>query len=165
MSRCTRIAALAALAFAAAVPAAAQAGAGGSDVPYRATLVGSATLNVQTGVVHAVGTGEATHLGRWTLDEHGLAVPTGPTTFAYSSTYTITAANGDQVFGAVSGSAGTTDGVHFTFVVDAHSTGGTGRFDGASLSQHAVIHQTVTAVDGAIISGPIEGAIVGTLSH
>jgi hypothetical protein len=165
MTTITKVAALAALAVGLGVPAVAQAGAGGSDVPYKATLTGYGYLNSQTGEVHAVGTGEATHLGRWTLDEHGLAVPTTPGNFAYSSTYTITAANGDQLFGVITGTGSTTDGIHFTFVLDGHSTSGTGRFADASLTQHAVIRQTVDSVEGAIFSGPAEGTVVGTFSH
>lgn len=165
MSRRTMIAALAALVCGAAVPATAQAGAGGRDLPYKETLTGSATLNFLTGAVHAVGTGEATHLGRLTLDEHGFAVPTGPTTFAYSSTHTLTAANGDQIVGVIGGTGSTTDGVHFTFVVDGHSTSGTGRFVDASVVQHAVIHLTIDTVVGATASGPIEVEVAGTFDH
>jgi hypothetical protein len=166
MNGLTRVGALVTLSVAVAAPTTAQAGTGGSDlVPYKASLLAHATLNVQTGAVHAVGTGEATHLGSWTLDEHGVAVPTGPGTFAYSSTYVITAADGAELFGVIVGTGSTTDGVHFTFVVDGQSTGGSGRLADATITQHAVIHLTVESVDGATIAGPAQGAVVGTFSH
>ena len=109
MRAARRIGRVVAVAVVVALPATAHAGRGGTDLPYKATFEGSATLNVQTGAVHAVGGGVATHLGRWTLDEHGVAVPTGPATFAYSSTYVITAADGSELLGAISGGGSTTD--------------------------------------------------------
>ncbi len=160
-----RIGTVAALAVLIAAPATAHAGAVGSDEPYKATLTGSATLNLQTGEVHAIATGTATHLGRWTLDEYGLAIPTGPSTFAHSNTYVITAADGSELLGVISGGGSTADGIHFSFVVEGHSTSGTGRFALASLTQHAVIQLTVESVAGATIAGPARGTVVGTFSQ
>ncbi len=70
--------------------------------PFKATLTGNAhpdfthfpvVTNEETGV------GEATHLGRFIWEDEEVAVFAPDGTFTVEGTFTMTAANGDQIFG------------------------------------------------------------------
>ncbi len=117
------------LAAAAALAAVGSANAG-ADVPMKAKDSGSATVVGMVGSViqtFDTGTGEATHLGRYTLVAgENVDLATGAITNGF---FTLTAANGDTISGTYSGQAlpGLTG-----YVVSGPITGGTGRFAGAS---------------------------------
>jgi hypothetical protein len=77
------------------------------------------------------GTGNATHLGRYSLK--GSEVINQVTFEVTDGSFTITAANGDTIFGTYAGTAaGTSDPFVITYHVTGPVTGGTGRFKGAS---------------------------------
>lgn len=106
----------------------------GKQVPFKGTLEGTYTRTGNFPFFHLepTGTGEASHLGRFSLsiphDVNLLAVPAGGT-----GTFEFTAANGDTVFGTFDTSATPTE---VPGVIDATEemtiTGGTGRFTNAS---------------------------------
>jgi hypothetical protein len=80
--------------------------------------------------VALVGTGHATHMGRFTETQTHCV---NPTTGEFSSgQFTTTGANGDAIFGTYSGhvvpTTATTGAIYGVFVI----TGGTGRFVGAT---------------------------------
>ena len=80
--------------------------------------------------VALVGTGHATHIGRFTeIQTHCVNSTTGEFT---SGRFTVTGANGDAIFGTYSGhivpTTPTTGAIYGVFVL----TGGTGRFVGAT---------------------------------
>ena len=56
------------LAAAALVPAAARTSAGGSDLPFSATMAGTGTVSLVTGQAHNVLSADATHFGRSRLE-------------------------------------------------------------------------------------------------
>lgn len=102
---------------------------GGSDLPFRGTFEASETASGPGGAQHHLeGTGNATHLGRFTITSD---FTVNATTVTAAGTAIWTAANGDQIFtdatgqGVVSFPTLTTDETHTI-------TGGTGRFEGAS---------------------------------
>ncbi len=102
----------------------------GTEVPFKATDNGSATVVGMVGSVietSDTGTGEATHIGLYTMvaGEH-VDLATGAITGGF---FTLTAANGDTISGTYSGQAlpGLTG-----YVVSGPITGGTGRFVGAT---------------------------------
>ena len=104
----------------------------GSALPFGGTL--QSTERVESGdatseVRHLDGTGNATHLGRFSLS---VDFTVTPSTGNAVGTATWTAANGDPIFATVTGHG---DIVVFPTVVigESHSiTGGTGRFADAS---------------------------------
>jgi hypothetical protein len=103
----------------------------GSTVPLKAKDAGSGSpLGPPVGSVIQTadtGTGEATHLGRYSLTAgETIDLATGAVTNGH---FTLTAANGDTVSGTYSGQAlpGLTG-----YVVSGPITGGTGRFAGAT---------------------------------
>jgi len=104
---------------------------GGSDLPLKGSVSGTSAHNLATGVVDAVSSGQLTHFGRTTVEQTALVVPVGPTTFSWSGTFTLTAANGDQMSGTTVGTC-TPTATSVRCVVDFTSTGGTGRFADAS---------------------------------
>lgn len=129
-----RIVTLAAVAAAALTAIAAPATAA-QRIPFGATDTGGfrfgPTSDPAVVVTEDWGTGYATHLGRYTLraSEHvnlaTLAVTGG--------TYTLTAANGDTVYGSYEGQAApTADPAVITYRVSGPILGGTGRFEGAT---------------------------------
>ena len=127
---------------------------GGSELPFLGTLEATETVN---GAVHnLVGTGEATHLGRFTLTSVFTVTQPPP---RGSGTATWTAANGDQIFTTVTGQGVLTFPV--LALLETHSiTGGTGRFAGASGS---MILERSLNVQTFVSSGSITGTI--SLGH
>ncbi|HET9324798.1 MAG TPA: hypothetical protein VFO03_13050 [Gaiellaceae bacterium] len=163
-----RLILLASLALAVGVllPASALPAVGGSDLPIKGTGTGTTTLNLATGEAHLVTTGSLSHFGLVTWEQHGLVLPTGPGTFSFNTTWTVTAANGDQMFGTFSGTGIlAADGIHSTWSVNGVSTGGTGRFADASLTLAATVAATRTSVEGTIVSSTHVAEVVGQLSY
>ncbi len=139
--------------------AAVAAAASDMPLPFRGTLSTTHTAvydpatNIE--IVHLVGDGAATHLGRytWVSDIVFADLPT----LAGSETTTLTAANGDMLFAA--GTAEGTpseDGQSISSVETLTITGGTGRFTGATGS--FVLRQAGLAPDRPS-SGSFEGSI------
>jgi hypothetical protein len=143
-----------------AAPGAADAAAGGL-VPFKGTLEGVETASINPGppptaTIQGVGTGHATHLGRFTYDNphtvdllalHGCG------------TWTFTAANGDTLTASGCGDATVVSGTPPTAVLSivetGEITGGTGRFAGATGSF------TVTRL---LATGETTGSFTGTIS-
>jgi hypothetical protein len=99
---------------------------GGSELPFRGTL--QATETADGNLRHLVGTGNATHLGRFTLTSDFIV---DPATVTASGTAIWTAANGDEIFTTHTGEGVVTFPLLDT--METHTiTGGTGRFAGAS---------------------------------
>jgi hypothetical protein len=90
--------------------------------------------------VHAEGSGTGTHLGRFTVARRHCFTPPDHPAFAgeviHDGTYTITAANGDTLWGTYTGQLEPTEfgeSGPVRGIITSPSTidGGTGRFDGA----------------------------------
>lgn len=162
-----RIILLAGLALAVGVllPASAMPAAGGSDLPFRAAGSGTGTTNLATGQGELTIPVLATHFGLSTFEQHFQLVPTGPGTFNSAGTWTLTAANGDEMFGTLTGTGHFTDAIHSTSLVDYASTGGTGRFADATLTFSAIVNGTRVSVEGMVATTFFEGTAVGQLSY
>jgi hypothetical protein len=126
------------------------------QVPFYGRLVGVDTataVNPPFVSVEVNTEGNATHLGRFTLDE--LATVNIFTRVA-TGTFLFTAANGDTVFGTFSGLATLTAPDVLTIVENAIITGGTGRFDGATGGFTRTRYKnTVTGVTAGEFAGTI----------
>jgi hypothetical protein len=164
MRRVVLLASLA-LVVGALVPASAQPAAGGSDLPFKGVQSGYGTTNLVTGQAHLVTAGPWSHFGLSIVEQDLQLVFTGPGVFTSSGTWTVTAANGDRMFGTVTGVGSFTDAVHSTTLVNAVSTGGTGRFANASLSFSATVYGTRVSLEGAVATTFFEGTGVGRLSY
>jgi hypothetical protein len=101
----------------------------GSELPFRGTLQATETIaSANDPMNHLMGSGSATHLGRFTLRAD---FTVDPATATAVGTAVWTAANGDQIFATVTGRAVVT--FPNAAIVETHTiTGGTGRFAGAS---------------------------------
>ena len=96
-----------------------------------------------------------------TNELNGYVIPIGPGLFpAVITSWTITAADGDQMYGSGQGTVSTTDGVHFLGSYVLTSSGGTGRFAEATLDYTVTGLSTHTA-DANVL----EGTAGGTLSY
>ena len=125
---------------------------GGSALPFRGTL--QATETVVDGLNRLSGTGEATHLGRFTMVSEFTVIP--PPVSTASGTATWTAANGDEISTTVSGRAVVT--FPTAAIVETHTiTGGTGRF--ADASGTFVVQRSLNILTLGASSGSIAGTI------
>ncbi len=130
--------------------AAASQATGGSELPFQGTL--QATETADGAPRHLAGTGEATHLGRFTLTAEFTVTSPPPRA---SGTATWTAANGDEIFTTLVGVGVVTFPV--LAVVETHTiTGGTGRFAGAAGT--IIVDRSInlqTMISSASITGTI----------
>lgn len=104
--------------------------------------------------------GQATHLGLFTWESAELAVPVDPNTLHVTGSFTMTAANGDQIVGTYE-TTGTVDWETFTgfFIGTYWVTGGTGRF------AHATGTGTIIGVGNLLDPYEIVGSLSGTMSQ
>src|SRR6266436_3080832 len=125
--------------------------------PFKATLTGNAhpdfthfpvVTNEETGV------GEATHLGRFIWEDEEVAVFAPDGTFTVEGTFTMTAANGDQIFGEFTTTGYINGDGNLVIHGNYEFTGGTGRFADVSGSGE------LDAVGG----GPPDSPFSGTFS-
>jgi hypothetical protein len=126
------------------------------ELPFRGSLEATDTDTVAFPFlsVHLTGTGTATFLGTYaaTFDFRvDLRMPTSPAV----GSFTLTAANGDTLFGDLVGRASIADGIA-TVVETATITGGTGRF--AEATGGFTVKRTVVQATG-ISSGSFEGTL------
>jgi len=125
---------------------------GGSALPFRGTL--QATETVADGLNRLSGTGEATHLGRFTLVSVFTVIP--PPVSTASGEATWTAADGDQIFTTVTGQAVVTFPI--AAIAETHTiVSGTGRFTNASGA--FVVQRSVNVLTLGDSSGTIAGTI------
>ncbi len=105
-------------------------------------------------LVVIVGSGKATHLGRYTYSSHECF---NPATGAFAGSATITAANGDTILGTYAGQVfGTDDPDVIGYEEELTITGGNGRFAGATGELHVVgWANLVTGAYGQELTGAI----------
>ena len=106
----------------------------GHEVPFKGSWEGAVTARTPLPPgflsISFEGTGNATHLGRFTVE---IRIVLNTTDRTLTGTYEFTAANGDTLTAAVTGQSPLTPpGVPQTSVETATITGGTGRFASAS---------------------------------
>jgi hypothetical protein len=132
----------------------------GDQVPFKGKssgVVQTVGFNPVTGTIstHATGTGEATHLGKFTLVAD---VTIQPSEGFVMGTYTLTAANGDKLFLTMSGhGVDPTHGAATFTIVE-----GTGRFLHASGQYDQLI--TFGLLPGTSNTIPYTEEIEGTIS-
>jgi hypothetical protein len=130
-------------------------------VPLKAAETGTFQLlgPCQTSgiIVDVTGSGHATHLGAFSTHYRECFDPaTGAVT---DGSFTLTAANGDTIFGTYGGQVSPTrDATVFAYDDPGVITGGTGRFAGAS---------GIVGTSGVVnlATGEYSGAITGSLSN
>src|SRR5262245_13700854 len=98
----------------------------GDVLPFQGVMAGTADVS-EFPVVVLRATGNATHLGDFSVTmPHFVTPPTAVGTFEF------VAANGDKIFGTMTGDSVPAEMPNFLRIVEtANITGGTGRFDGA----------------------------------
>jgi hypothetical protein len=129
-------------------------------LPFKGSLqaVETYTLNFPTLTVDAAGSGNATHLGRFTLNYHVTVQLSPDGSGIGSASARFVAANGDSLFADGSGQATVTDTPNVDRIVETYTiTGGTGRFATASGSFR--VERLVNLATGAT-SGMFDGNIV-----
>ena len=127
-----------------------------AETPFkgRVNAVETGTVVFPTRFLDREGTGNATHLGRYT--EHVTMVINIPT-LSSTGAATFTAANGDTLLATVAGQATRTSPTTLSIVEVYTITGGTGRFADAtgSFTLTSTVEQT-TGVSSGKFSGTID---------
>ena len=126
------------------------------EVPFKGRLEGTATITPGTPPFLSVsieGTGNATHLGRFTVEIPHVVNTTNRTS---TGTYEFTAANGDTLTAGFTGQATLTAPGVLSIVETATITGGTGRFADATGS--FTVERLFNQVTG-LTTGSFEGTI------
>ena len=126
------------------------------EVPFKGRLEGTATITPGTPPFLSVsieGTGNATHLGRFTVEIPHVVNTTNRTS---TGTYEFTAANGDTLTAGFTGQATLTAPGVLSVVESATITGGTGRFADATGS--FTVERVFNQVTG-LTTGSFEGTI------
>jgi hypothetical protein len=124
---------------------------GGSELPFKGDL--QATEAVEGNLHHLMGTGNATHLGRFTFTAD---ITVDDATGKGVGTVIWTAANGDQIFAHTTGEVVLLDFPNITIRETQIITGGTGRFSGASGTN--VLDRSLNLLTG-ITTGSFTGTI------
>ena len=151
------------LAVTALIPSAAPA-ARGTVRPFTGTGTGTLTLNLTTGAATADFTGHLSPLGAETGDDNLIFTPTGPSTFTYTGTRTLVAANGDKVFSAISGKGTFTRTAARSTETDTIA-GGTGRFAGASGTYTDTISTVVVSTTSTSQISRVTAAAKGQIRY
>jgi hypothetical protein len=130
--------------------------AAGEQVPFTGSLEGvdiGTPVNPPFVLARVTATGNATQLGKFTYTELDTV---DTSTRIGTGTFVFTAANGDTVFGTISGKATFTPPNALTIEENAIITGGTGRFAEATGTFTATrLKNTVTNVTTASFTGTI----------
>ena len=142
---------LALLAVAAVSPAAALGKANGTDRPSSGKSSSTTTVNLATGTGSVQGSGQLSHIGRFTFTNDITSFTLTGDTFSFTLTAVIVAANGDEIYTTASGTGTmTATGSESTLV--STITGGTGRFADASGTTTTAITSELVSVDGATLT-------------
>jgi hypothetical protein len=152
------------LAVAATSPSAALAAAHGTDRPLTGTNNGTGTLNLDTGAQTVNFSGHLSHLGADTGHADLTITFTSDSTFTYTGTRTFVAANGDEVFSAVTGSGMSTPPSSESTETDT-ITGGTGRFAGATGTYTNTVSSVIVSVIGTTVTTRVTAAVQGQISY
>ena len=138
--------------------------AAGEQVPFRGSLAGVFTITDTFPIAHVSAnlTGNATHLGRFTLAlPHDVNLAATPP--AAIGTFVFIAANGDMVSGTFTGAVASVAPPVVHVTETATITGGTGRFAGATgsftITRSLVLGSPDPATDLGTTSGSFDGSI------
>ena len=126
------------------------------EVPFKGRLEGTATITPGTPPFLSVsleGTGNATHLGHFTVEIPHIVNTTNRTS---TGSYEFTAANGDTLTAGFTGQSTLTAPGVLSIVETATITGGTGRFADATGS--FTVERSFNQVTG-VTTGSFEGTI------
>jgi hypothetical protein len=146
-------------------PGGAQASVGGGKLPFTGSFTGSSAHNLSTGQFHSVWTGEASHFGISNLEQDAQIAITDSTHVGFAGTWTLTSANGDQLYGTAVGAGIRTDATHITLVIDYTASGGTGRFADAGAIFTMLAHHARTALENGISYGEQQATLDGQLAE
>jgi hypothetical protein len=156
------------LAFAALAPASALAKAGGTDRPMKGTVVGTVTVPIPSLQLTTDASGVLTHLGKYTGHFEGSGEIVGGRTLG-EGTFTVVAANGDQLTGTFTLNGSLPSGEPHSLTVFLTITGGTGRFADASGTLTIPLLATPSCFleptcPGALVE-TLEGPVTGLISY
>jgi hypothetical protein len=133
--------------------------------PVQGTRTTTTTLDLSTGVGTSTTSGDLSHVGAFTGQATEQFIPTSATTFTFTGTATLVAANGDELFASFAGSAAVTSATTSTGTNTYTILGGTGRFAGASGTLTETINSTVVSIIGTTQTSDDTASIRGTISY
>ena len=122
-------------------------------------------LDTGTGAGQVDAAGVLAHVGSFTGQNTVQFVPAGPTSFVFSGTTTLTAANGDELFTTFQGSGTNTSATTSMSTSNVTITGGTGRFEGATGTVTETINSTLVSLVGTTATYHDTATDQGTISY
>jgi len=133
------------------------------QLPFKAKLTGNAHPDFSKYPIvtnHEIGVGEATHLGLflWEDDETARFNPEG-TAATVEGSFTMTAANGDKLYGTLDTVASFDEDGNLLIEGDYEFAGGTGRFE------FATGKGKIFAIGYFAPDFPVEGTFEGTIEY
>jgi hypothetical protein len=131
--------------------------------PFSGSFIGSSAHDLSTGEFHSVWTGEASSFGVSTFEQQGRISMAGPAGLEFAGSWTLTAADGDQLYGAAEGIGVRTDATSMTLSGDYTATGGTGRFADATATFTATAQHVRTALEDGMLYGEQQVTVDGQL--
>ena len=142
---------LALLALAALSPAAALAKAKGTDRPLSGTSSSTTIVDLAAGTGSVAGSGQLSHLGRFTFTNHITSFTLTGGGFTFTLTAVLVAANDDEVYTTAKGTGTlTASGSEATLV--STITGGSGRFAEASGTITTAITSEIVSAVGSTLT-------------
>lgn len=153
------------LALAAVSPTAALGAAKGTERPLKGTSTSTLTIDIATGTGSVAGSGQLSHLGRWTFTNDITSLTfTGPNTFSLTLTAVYVAANGDEIFTTATGT-GTLTATGSESTLISTIVGGTGRFTGATGTLRTRETSVNDSLVGSVLTAHGSEVHKGTISY
>jgi hypothetical protein len=136
-----------------------------TDRPLEGTSIGTNTINVATGAATYESSGHLSHFGKVTGRGVQTITLTGPNTISFSGSGLIIAADGDQLFATISGTATlSSNGAAIATTLNT-ITGGTGRFAGATGTLTVTSRSTLVSSVGSTESFDFTSTTEGHISY
>jgi len=136
----------------------------GTARPVTGTGTGTLTLNLATGAATSEFSGHLSVMGAETGYDNLTFTLTGPSTFTYTGTRTVVAANGGKLFSAITGKGTLTRTTAKSTETDT-ITGGTGRFAGASGTYTDTINSVVVSATSTTQTSRFTAAAQGQIRY
>jgi len=136
----------------------------GTNRPVRGTSTSTTTVNTGAGTGSVAGSGQLSHLGRFSFTNDITSFTVAGNTITFTLTAVLVAANGDEIHNTATGTGTLTASGSETTLVST-TVGGTGRFAGASGTTTTRISSVVVSIAAGSITTSDTERHEGSISY